>query len=168
MTLFCRGRDSAKEKWEGPQTDFDTAAKVFGADDVKPIDEFPSVLKSLTGYYSYVYADATNSTKRGRQTKSVLRYLTSPSSSRNEYDGIIDALPNSKRKSLAAELGPMRAVKSEAEQRVMREAADISGRAHAKVCSSPTSSDKTLSAFTASDDAFHPTWDVRICSCSTF
>ncbi|OCB90214.1 peptidase M24 [Sanghuangporus baumii] len=131
-TLFCRGRDSSKEKWEGPQTDFETAASVFGADDVQPIDEFPSVLKSLSGYYSYVYADSTNSSKRGRQTKSILRYLTSPSSSRNEYDGIIDALPSAKRKSLAAELAAMRAIKSEAEQRVMREAADISGRAHAK------------------------------------
>lgn len=42
-------------------------------------------------------------------------------------------MSNSKRKSLAAELGKLRSIKSEAEQKIMRQAADISGRAHAKV-----------------------------------
>ncbi|EJD00812.1 peptidase M24 [Fomitiporia mediterranea MF3/22] len=132
MTLFCRGKDPAKEKWEGSRTDFDMVAKIFGADDVLSIDDFPSYLKSMSSCYPYVYADSANSSKRGRQQKSILNYLSSPSGSRNEYDGIINALSSSKRKNLAEGLGKMRAIKSEAEQRVMKEAAQISGRAHAK------------------------------------
>ena len=41
-------------------------------------------------------------------------------------------MSNAKRKSLAAELVKLRAIKSEAEQKIMRQAADISGAAHAK------------------------------------
>lgn len=40
---------------------------------------------------------------------------------------------SSKRRSLSAEVGRLRSVKSEAEQRIMKEAARVSGRAHAKV-----------------------------------
>ncbi|KAH8115779.1 peptidase M24 [Phellopilus nigrolimitatus] len=136
MTLFCRGKDAAREQWEGSRTDFDTAAAVFGADDVRPIDEFPATLKALSSHYSYVYADGAGSARRARQQKSLMRYLTSPSSSRSraehEYESAIDALSSAKRRSLAAEVAKMRNVKSEAEQRVMQQAAQISGRAHAK------------------------------------
>ncbi|KAI5116860.1 hypothetical protein M0805_009170 [Coniferiporia weirii] len=131
-TLFCRGKDAAKEKWEGARTDFSTAAAVFGVDEVRFIDEFPTVLRDISSRYAYVYADGASTSRRVRQQKSLLRYLTSPSSARTEYEGIIDALPSSKRRSLAAELGKMRSVKSKAEQQVMLQAAQISGRAHAK------------------------------------
>lgn len=114
------------------RTGFEQAALTFGADEVLPIDEFPSTLKTLSSAYSYVYADGSGASRRTRQ-KSLLRYLTSPSASRSEYEGIIDGMFNSKRKSLAAELGKLRSIKSEAEQKIMRQAADISGRAHAKV-----------------------------------
>ena len=45
----------------------------------------------------------------------------------------MDTLPSAKKRSLAAEVGKMRAIKSESEQRIMGQAAQISGRAHAKV-----------------------------------
>lgn len=49
-----------------------------------------------------------------------------------EYDAIVEMLGN-KGKPLAPEVGRLRAIKSWWEQGVMRAAADISGRAHAKV-----------------------------------
>lgn len=54
-------------------------------------------------------------------------------SMRSEVDNIIEGISNSKRKLLAPEIAPLRAIKSQAEQRVMNEAGAISGRAHAKV-----------------------------------
>ena len=52
---------------------------------------------------------------------------------REEYDMVVESISRSKLKSLAPEVAKLRAVKSEAEQRIMRSAADISGLAHAKV-----------------------------------
>ena len=53
---------------------------------------------------------------------------------RTEYDSLFDSLSSSKRKALASEVGRLRAIKSKYEQEVMRQAADLSARAHNKVC----------------------------------
>lgn len=85
--------------------------------------------------YSHVYVDVPPThTRRGPRgtTKSIMKYLSPPVAARSEYDAIVDSL-TTKRKPLAPEVGKLRAFKSDAEQRVMRAAADISGRAHAKV-----------------------------------
>jgi intermediate cleaving peptidase 55 len=61
----------------------------------------------------------------------MLNFLSgSPST---EHDGIMDSISNSARRPLAPQLAKWRAIKSEAEQKVMRHAADISAHAHAKV-----------------------------------
>jgi Xaa-Pro aminopeptidase len=52
---------------------------------------------------------------------------------RTEYDSVVEAISHSRRKPLAPKIAHLRAIKSEAELAVMRTAADISGRAHAKV-----------------------------------
>lgn len=86
-------------------------------------------------FYSHVYVDVPPThTRRGPRgtTKSVMKYLSPPVAPRSEYDAIVDSL-TTKRKPLAPEVGKLRAFKSDAEQGVMRAAADISGRAHAKV-----------------------------------
>ena len=54
-------------------------------------------------------------------------------SARMEYDAVIESLSAGKVKPLASEVARLRAIKSEAEQHIMRTAADISGNAHAKV-----------------------------------
>ena len=46
----------------------------------------------------------------------------------------MEAVSSSKRRDLSPEVAKLRAIKSEVEAKVMRQAADISGRAHAKVC----------------------------------
>ncbi|KAG5639346.1 hypothetical protein H0H81_004067 [Sphagnurus paluster] len=84
--------------------------------------------------YNHVYVDVPPThTRRGPRatSKSVLKYLAPPSEARSDYDVIVDSL-TTKRKPLAPEVARLRAIKSAAEQRVMRTAADISGRAHAK------------------------------------
>ncbi|KAF9458010.1 peptidase M24 [Collybia nuda] len=134
MTLFCSGKDSAKEKWEGARTGLPEAASIFRADDARSIDYFSSHLKSVMTYYSHVFVDIPPThTRQGPRgtTKSVMKFLSPPTAPRSEYDILVDSL-STKRKPLAPEVAKLRAFKSDAEQRVMRAAADISGRAHAK------------------------------------
>lgn len=54
-------------------------------------------------------------------------------SARLEYDSVIESISSSKLRSLGPEVGKLRVIKSECEQRLMRLAADTSGLAHAKV-----------------------------------
>ncbi|KAG5716139.1 Intermediate cleaving peptidase of 55 kDa [Termitomyces sp. T112] len=134
MTLFSKGRDLAKEKWDGAKTSVDEAAAIFRADDAQSIDNFSSHLKSATAMHSCVYVDIPSThTRRGPSatSKSILKHLSPPVKARSDYDVIVDSL-SKKRRPLAPELARLRAIKSPAEQRVMKTAADISGRAHAK------------------------------------
>ncbi len=68
MTLFCSGKDSAKEQWEGARTSFQDAVSHFKADDAQPLSSFPSALKSLAASFSNVYLDVPrqNHSRRGR------------------------------------------------------------------------------------------------------
>ncbi|KAF5322673.1 hypothetical protein D9619_001139 [Psilocybe cf. subviscida] len=129
MTLFCSGRDLAKEKWDGANTSIDDAKAIFQADDALSIHSFNTRVKSLAPTASHVYVDIPGSSS-SRKPKSLLKYLTSTLGAEGEeaLDGILASV----RRPLAPQVGKLRAVKSKAEQRVMRQAADISGRAHAK------------------------------------
>jgi intermediate cleaving peptidase 55 len=134
MTLFSNGKDSDKEKWEGARTSFNDALSIFKADDAMSIESFPSHLKSLSSLYSNIYIDIPSSpSKRSpRTTKSLLRYLSPPVQPRSGYEMVVESLSSSRRSPLAPLVAKLRAFKSEREQQVMRAAADISGRAHAK------------------------------------
>ncbi|KAJ7666498.1 peptidase M24 [Mycena rosella] len=135
MTLFSAGRDPAKEKWDGARTSFSDAGAIFRADDARSIDHFASHLRSVLSVSSNVFVDVppTFNRKSSKFTaKSILNYLSPPLTPRTEYDSVVESLSSSKRKPLAPKVAQLRAIKSEAELSVMRQAADISGRAHAK------------------------------------
>lgn len=134
MTLFCAGKDPAKEKWEGARTGLPEVPALFRTDDARPIDQFSAHLKSIIPSYSKIYVDVPPThTRRGPRstTKSILKFLSPPAVPRSEYDILVDSV-TAKRQPLAPEVAKLREFKSKAEQRVMRAAADISGRAHAK------------------------------------
>ncbi|KAH0839539.1 peptidase M24 [Lanmaoa asiatica] len=135
MTLFSSGKDSLKEKWEGARTSFNDALNIFKADDARSIQSFPSQLKSLASLYSNIYIDVPNSSSKRspRTAKSLLRYLSPPVQPKSEYETVVESLSASRRHHLAPHVARLRAIKSEREQQVMRAAADISGRAFAKV-----------------------------------
>ena len=121
-SLFC---------WSCIRTDFEAAASVFGVDEVKSIDQLPSSMKALISNHTYVYADSSSSSRRSRH-RNMLQLLSNPAD-QSDYEKIIGSLPQTRRRNLAPEVGKMRSIKSEAEQLIMRQAAKISGRAHAKV-----------------------------------
>lgn len=133
MTLFASGNNAAKEKWDGARTSLSSAKSLFSADSALPITDFDSQLKSLSFMYSHIYVDlppSHSSSSSRRNPKSIFKYLSSPA--RAEYDSILEAISSTRQRPLAPELASLRAVKSEAEQKVMHAAATISGRAHAK------------------------------------
>ncbi|KZT20639.1 peptidase M24 [Neolentinus lepideus HHB14362 ss-1] len=140
MTLFASGKDFAKEKWEGARTSLQAAATHFRADDALHITSFASTLKSLIPMYSNVYVDLPPSTTPSRRrssssltaSRSLLKYLTPSFGPKGEFEAIVEGISGSKRRPLAQEVAKLRSIKSVWEQGVMREAADISARAHAK------------------------------------
>ncbi|TFK56263.1 peptidase M24 [Heliocybe sulcata] len=144
MTLFCSGKDSAKEKWEGARTSLEAAASHFRADEALHISSFPSMLKSLLRLYSHVYVDLPPPPPPSRRrsssltstpvaaSKALLKYLAPGLGPKSELESVVEGISGSKRQPLAQEVAKLRSVKSSWEQGVMREAADISARAHAK------------------------------------
>ncbi|KAF9551563.1 hypothetical protein CPC08DRAFT_715038 [Agrocybe pediades] len=136
MTLFCAGTDMSKAKWNGATTSLSAAKEIFQADDTLPIENFGSHVKSLLSSASLVYVDLPNPAPWNPKTsykkpRSLLKYLSGSSST--EQEDVVDSISGSMRRPLAPQMGKLRSIKSKAEQRVMRQAADISGRAHAKV-----------------------------------
>ncbi|KAF5390508.1 hypothetical protein D9757_005207 [Collybiopsis confluens] len=134
MTLFSSGgTDASKEQWDGASTTFSDVRRIFQADEARHIEDLPGHLRSVLQQYSNVYVDAppvSARTRRGSKanTKTLLKYLHGQS----DTDLITESLGRIKPKPLAPEVSRLRAIKSLAEQRIMRKAADISGRAHAK------------------------------------
>ncbi|KAF8702125.1 hypothetical protein AX14_014503 [Amanita brunnescens Koide BX004] len=157
MTLFCTGKDVEKEKWDGPRTSLEDAASIFCADHAMHITSFSSHLKSTLPKFPNIFVDTPESYRRGQTTrrssraasKSILKYLwSSQDFHESDYDHILNSITSSKCKSLSAEVARLRVVKSQAEQNVMRAAADISGRAHAKTMrfAQPGQSEAALAA----------------------
>ncbi|KAF9066863.1 peptidase M24 [Rhodocollybia butyracea] len=147
MTLFSSGANAAKEQWDGASTTFTDACQIFRADDARHWKEFSTYLRSIVYQYSNIYLDLPASRMQRSSkatTKSLLKYLNGPS----ETDIVLDSLGKSRPKPLSPEIGRLRAIKSPAEQKLMRAAADISGRAHAKTMrfTRPGLSEATLAA----------------------
>ena len=80
--------------------------------------------------YDHVYLDSAFTTFE--KPKGVLGYHD-PSPPMTELDLLVQFLPYSKRRQLAPEVAKLRRIKSKAEIKLMKKAADISATAHAKV-----------------------------------
>ncbi|KAI0043165.1 peptidase M24 [Auriscalpium vulgare] len=135
MLLYSTGKDPSKEKWDGAYTRFADSVALFGADEGRPIEDFAADLKALVATASHVYVDAPSARREraGRSTtKTLLKFLGGSRSSKTDPESVLDALITAKRKPLASVVGELRSVKSKYEQAVLRAAADISARAHAK------------------------------------
>ncbi len=134
MTLFVNEKDPLEEKWSGPRTGVRAAGEIFRADNAHPIKEFPSILGSKASSYSHIFADLP-AQKDTDGFKKLLKKLSKPLTRRSyDHDATMSLISSSRRRPLRPQIAPLRAIKSENELRVMRAAADISGRAHAKVC----------------------------------
>jgi Xaa-Pro aminopeptidase len=120
--LFCRERDPERELWDGLRAGQDGAIRDFGADDAFPIGDIDDILPGLIeGRERVYYAIGTNP----EFDHHLMEWVNVIRSKARQ-----GAQPPSEFVALDHLLHDMRLYKSAAELKVMREAAEISARAH--------------------------------------
>ena len=164
MLLYSTGKDASKEKWDGAFTRFADVVSLFGADDARPLDTFVDDLRSFVARAEHVYADLPaparhphnnnnhhhrhhrhhNHHRGASGTRLLLKYLARGQPFRGpravfdeaEAQTYLDVIAASqgKRRPLEPLVGALRSIKSGCEVEVMKASAEISARAHAKVC----------------------------------
>ncbi|ETW84620.1 Metallo peptidase M24B [Heterobasidion irregulare TC 32-1] len=135
MTLYSLGYDAHKAQWDGTRTDFSSIVDLFGADDARHTQNLAADLKShlLSASTAYVDLPSSASKRPARGSyKLLMKYLSGSEAPRGVYETILDGLTAPKCKPLAPLVRALRGIKSEYEVEVMRRAAEISGKAHAK------------------------------------
>ncbi|GAA5869896.1 hypothetical protein JCM3774_000523 [Rhodotorula dairenensis] len=144
MTLFCQPKDPYDELWNGSRTGLEGARTIFGADESCDSAHFGWRIKNLLTSNSSgpVYIDlpshsvSTFSRTRARSpSRTFLQYLSSAGSGKpvDESDEVMAALQKREVKSAASKVERLRLIKSDAEVKAMRKAADVSADAHSKV-----------------------------------
>ena len=120
--LFCRERDPARELWDGLRAGQDGAIGQYGADDAFPIGDIDDILPGLIeGRERVYYAMGTNQ-EFDRHLMDWIKVIRSKARQ--------GAQPPNEFVALDHLLHDMRLYKSAAEVKVMKEAAQISARAH--------------------------------------
>ena len=122
--LFCRERDPERELWDGLRAGQDGAVAQYGADDAFPIGDIDDILPGLIeGRERVYYAIGTNEKFDHR----LMEWINVIRSKARQ-----GAQPPNEFVALDHLLHDMRLYKSAAEAKVMREAAEISARAHVR------------------------------------
>ena len=120
--LFCRERDPERELWDGLRAGQDGAVAQYGADDAFPIGDIDDILPGLIeGRERVYYAIGTNEKFDHR----LMEWINVIRSKARQ-----GATPPNEFVALDHLLHDMRLYKSAAEAKVMKEAAEISARAH--------------------------------------
>ncbi|WP_372875192.1 Xaa-Pro aminopeptidase [Pseudomonas sp.] len=120
--LFCRERDPERELWDGLRAGQDGAIGQYGADDAFPIGDIDDILPGLIeGRERVYYAMGTNQ----EFDRHLMEWINVIRSKARQ-----GAQPPNEFVALDHLLHDMRLYKSAAEVKVMKEAAQISARAH--------------------------------------
>ena len=127
--LFCREKDPKTEQWTGRMAGLEGATDIFNADDAFPIDDIDDILPNLMENRSQVFYSIGNNPDFDKQVISWVNSLRTKI--RNGIQAPHEFI------TLDRFLHEMRLFKSPQEQQLMREAAEVSVRAHQramKVC----------------------------------
>ncbi|MFB4205399.1 Xaa-Pro aminopeptidase [Arhodomonas sp. KWT2] len=120
--LFCRERDPAHEVWDGEIVGQDRAVSDYGADDAFPIDDIDEILPGLIEGRGRVYCTLGSDAEFDAQLLAWINQVRSRSRGGARSPGEFVALEHL--------LHEQRVVKSPAEIRQMRRAAEVSAAAH--------------------------------------
>ena len=120
--LFCREKDPKTEQWTGRMAGLDGVINDYGADDAFPIDDIDDILPGLMENRNKVYYSIGNNQDFDNQVISWINSLRAKV--RNGVQAPHEFV------SLDVFLHEMRLFKSPAEQKLMREAAKVSVKAH--------------------------------------
>lgn len=122
--LFCRERNPERELWDGLRAGQDGAIRDFGADDAFPIADIDDILPGLIEGRDRVYSSMGSNPEFDRHVMEWINVIRSKAH--------LGAQPPKEFVALDHLLHDMRLYKSAAEVKVMRNAADISARAHVR------------------------------------
>lgn len=120
--LFCREKDLEMETWHGRRAGLEGARETYGADDSFPIADIDEILPGLLENRERVFYAMGANKDFDRQLMEWINLLRKKSRMGVHTPGEFVALDHI--------LHDMRVYKSRAEQRAMRQAAEISARAH--------------------------------------
>ncbi|MBU2885788.1 Xaa-Pro aminopeptidase [Gilvimarinus agarilyticus] len=124
FVLFCRDRDPEREIWDGYRAGPAGACDQYGADDAFPVDDIDDILPGLLEGRERVYYAMGKDAGFDRQVMEWVNTIRAKVRS--------GATPPGEFLDLAHFLHDNRLYKSAAEIRVMREASEISARAHVR------------------------------------
>ena len=122
--MFCREKDPKTEQWTGRMAGLDGAVENHSADDAFPIDDIDDILPSLMENRSKVFYSVGNNPEFDKQVISWVNSLRTKV--RNGVQAPHEFV------SLGVLLHEMRLFKSPAEQDIMRQAANVSVKAHTR------------------------------------
>lgn len=122
--LFCRERNPERELWDGLRAGQEGAIRDFGADDAFPISDIDDILPGLIEGRDRVYSAMGSHPEFDRHLMEWINAIRSKAR--------LGAQPPNEFEALDHLLHDMRLYKSAAELKVMRQAADISARAHVR------------------------------------
>lgn len=122
--LFCRERNPERELWDGLRAGQDGAMREYGADDAFPITDIDDILPGLIEGRDRVYSSMGSNPEFDRHVMEWINVIRSKAH--------LGAQPPKEFVALGHLLHDMRLYKSAAEVKVMREAAQISARAHVR------------------------------------
>ena len=120
--LFCRERDPARELWDGLRAGQDGAISEYGADDAFPIGDIDDILPGLIEGRSRVYYAIGSNQEFDHRLMEWINTIRSQARQ--------GAQPPNEFVALDHLLHDLRLYKSANEAKVMRQAAEISARAH--------------------------------------
>ncbi|MEC8427895.1 MAG: aminopeptidase P N-terminal domain-containing protein, partial [Pseudomonadota bacterium] len=124
FVLFCREKDREREIWDGYRAGPDGAIEEYKADDAFPIDDIDDILPGLIEGRERVYYALGKDADFDHQVMNWVNTIRAKVRS--------GATPPGEFLDLDHFLHDMRLYKSAAEIRIMREAGEISARAHAR------------------------------------
>lgn len=124
FVVFCRERDPEKELWDGLRAGQEGAVRDYGADDAFPITDIDEILPGLIEGRERVYYSVGKNHSFDQQLMDWVNSIRSKAR--------LGAQPPKEFVMLDHLLHEMRLFKSAAEVKVMRQAADISCRAHTR------------------------------------
>jgi Xaa-Pro aminopeptidase len=122
FVVFCRERDPAMELWHGYRAGPEGVCEKHGADDAFPIGDIDDILPGLVEGRERVYYSMGRSAEFDRRIMGWVNRIRSQESS--------GAVPPGEFTDLDHVLHELRLYKSAAELRLMRQAAEITTRAH--------------------------------------
>jgi len=122
FVLFCNDKDPQQESWHGRRIGPEAACEKYGADDAFPIDDIDEILPGMMEGRHRIYYEMGKNTGLDNQIMSWVNKIRSQVKKGAQPPGeFID---------LRHALHDMRLIKSAAEQKLMKQSAEIAADAH--------------------------------------